>query len=142
MIISSCPKRNGGVWGFLERGCCGLLFYCPELFSFPLDYTELQITINTKRKIVNDIEAPYTIKHIIQARKNLHGTSKCSPLIIWWSELVDLRLHHISTMVLIRNHRAFPCLKILLAQGISMFWRSILVSLYQNSLHNNRSERT
>ena len=71
-----------------------MLFYCPELFSFPLDYTELQITINNKRKIVNNIETPYTIKHIIQARKNLHEMSKYSPWTIWWSELVDLRLHH------------------------------------------------
>ena len=70
-----------------------MLFYCPELFSFPLDYTELQITINNKRKIVNNIETPYTIKHIIQARKNLHEMSKYSPWTIWWSELVDLQLH-------------------------------------------------
>ena len=53
-----------------------------KLSSFPLDYTELQITINTKRKIINNIETPYAIKHIIQARKNRHGMSKCSPWIV------------------------------------------------------------
>ena len=39
----SCPKRNLGVWGFLKRGCCGLMLYCPELYSIALVYTELQI---------------------------------------------------------------------------------------------------
>ena len=36
----------------------------------------------------------------------------------------------------------FLCLKSILAQGFSMFWRSILVSLYQNLLHESWSWRT
>ena len=43
-------------YAFLIRSCCGLLLYCPELSSFALDYTVLQIITPIRNKTLYHIK--------------------------------------------------------------------------------------